>query len=126
MIRFFLLLIFFSLTFSVSFAQEKREIRIGGCAQQSPYVTINEDGQPDGFAVELIKAIFDEMGYDYNIKIYDHKSDSVGELMQHYDFLLSQDFLNDDKLQLYYSNPYNRFSFDVLCRKGVDYTGPRD
>ncbi len=39
-----------------------------------PYEYLNEKGQPDGFNVELTRAVMKELGYSYEIKLSDWNS----------------------------------------------------
>jgi signal transduction histidine kinase/ABC-type amino acid transport substrate-binding protein/PAS domain-containing protein len=55
-------------------AQTHSKILIQGDWAFPPYEYLNEQGQPDGFNVELTRAVMKELGYSYEIKLCDWNS----------------------------------------------------
>ncbi|MCC4265181.1 transporter substrate-binding domain-containing protein [Oceanimonas baumannii] len=51
--------------------QEDAVIRVGGDHYYPPYEFINQDGEPDGYNVELTRAIADVMGMEVDIQLGD-------------------------------------------------------
>ena len=42
---------------------------VRGSDNYPPFEFINQDGQPDGFNVDVIRALMRETGYDYDLKL---------------------------------------------------------
>jgi len=64
------LLLFVSLTSAADVSSPKRPILKSASEQNyPPFAIVNKDGNADGFSVELIKAIAEEMGFDISIPV---------------------------------------------------------
>jgi len=50
-------------------AATRREIRAGSVLDYPPFASMNNDGKPDGFTVDLIKAVADTTGLQVTIKV---------------------------------------------------------
>lgn len=101
-------------------------LRIAGFKQNTPYVTVNDKNIPNGFAVQLLTAILDDMDYQYEITLYDDTTHTIEEALAQNDILLSQRSLPRVSKEYYFSTPYHSRRYDILCRKGGEYKGPAD
>ena len=50
-------------------AAPRREIRAGSTLEYPPFAVVNNDGTPDGFTVDLIKAVAEAMGLKMSFKV---------------------------------------------------------
>lgn len=65
----FLTVLLFFVSIISAYAKEREVIVVGDDLDYPPYAFINEEGDPDGFSIELIKAIGNVMELDVEVKL---------------------------------------------------------
>lgn len=120
------LFLLINISFSLHVNATNKVLRIGGFKQNTPYVTLDDKNKPNGFAVQLLTTILDDLGYQYEITLYDNNIHSIDEVLAKNDILLSQQTLKDGSKYYFFSSPYHSRQYDIIGRKGATYSGPSD
>lgn len=98
-------------------AAKPKILAISDCAYP-PFEFMNEHGNPDGFNVELFKAVMKELNLEYELKgmLWDHAAQLLREKKA--DVLTGMaDVASRHGLYLF-STPHNYLYTSIICRKG--------
>ncbi|MEF9985757.1 MAG: transporter substrate-binding domain-containing protein [Bacteroidales bacterium] len=83
-----------------------------------PFEFINEKGEPDGFNVELFKALMLELNLDYDLKLI-HWADAYRLLKDNeIDLITGMAYSASRATMFNFSTPHSYFYQNVVCRKG--------
>ena len=84
-----------------------------------PYVFLNENGEPDGYNIDLLKIIFKRLDIPYLIKLK-QTSDALVDLKSgKSDLMLGMDAKFHDEFALYGKSIIHLFTHSVVHKKGV-------
>lgn len=107
-------------------AEENRKLTITGNKNLPPYEFVNEKGEADGFNVELIRNILDELNQPYEIQLEDFSKAFSHFENREADILISfvkfKTSKNDERL----SRDYNSIEYNIVCRKNSSIQRPED
>lgn len=103
-----------------------KQLRIRGGIDSPPYEFINEDGQPDGFNVELIKALMSTLDLDYDLQLDEltairQQLDS-GEI----DLIIGLLYSEKRTQTIAFSLPHNYIYQTVVTRKDSPFRSIKD
>lgn len=118
-------LIVATLSVSVTYSQQVTEpIIIGSMNGAAPYSYLNDKGEPDGFAVEVIKSVMQKMGASYQFKIYGEEEIKGLETNELNEKILSECDLSTiavtsvvDTKNFYFSLPYSNVLYHIISNK---------
>lgn len=109
-----ILFISISTTAAAASRDKNRVIIFGGDSELPPYEYIDAKGLPSGFSVELTKAIADEIGWKFEIKL--GECDDIKKALDSgkIDFIQRIDY-SDERSKIYeYSVPYHEFRYSIF------------
>jgi|GEM_PF-768526 len=114
----FCILITVCLAFTAIHADESlKPFVIEGHSAFYPYDFINKDGQPDGFAVDLVKEVMHRIGKPYVIKM-DYWNNVLSDLYdKKADCLCGLAFSNRRAEYVYFTNYHSLLNYQVVCNK---------
>ncbi len=120
-ILFFLLSSLNTLSASIP-GSKKKVIIFGGDSSTPPYEFIDKKGNPSGFSVDLTKAIAEEMGWEFVIKL-EIREDILKELESGRIDVIQRSVYNYKNSELHqYSLPYYEFRYSIFINTAdMDY-----
>lgn len=108
------------------YAEESRKIIIRGDNSFPPYEFINEKGEPDGFNVDLVRAVMEELGLPYDLQLGDWSEMLL--LFENKDIDLitgvAKSEIPDDRFFLSKAHSYVDYIF--VCRKNAPIRNVRE
>ncbi len=117
-----LLIVFFLILSSHAAAKDggvRPVVHVGGGWDLPPYEFINQDGQPDGYNVELVRAIAEVMGLSVEFKLGHwpemREKLQTGEI----DLLQGMFYTPERALVNDFSNPHSNVNHAIFARKGM-------
>lgn len=124
--RVIFLFLFLMLTVSLFGANKQKKIIIGFVSNNAPYEFVNKAGEPDGFCVQLAKAIMKDLNYAYEFKpltIAENYSqlDNGG-----IDLRVCMIYSRDKRKDYYFTIPYMRMDFAFTFRNDADFSSLKD
>ncbi len=113
-----LILLFIVFYFSANlFAQDSTKLRFIGNSNDYPYEFINSEGKPDGFSIDLIKAIAKVMNTGIDIKLEPLKKVN-NEILYGNNFDISAMFYSENREQsVNYSSPVFFSEAEIFIKK---------
>ncbi len=118
------LLIIFYICFANSIIGIKAEgkIMIMGDSKYPPYEFINENGDPDGFNIDLIKAIMHELQLSYDIKL-DNWTVVLDKLKkEQIDLITGMVYTPERALSYSFGSASSVLHQNLICRKSENYS----
>jgi len=114
-----ILFLLFLAAFAECFGEDvKKKITATGDMAYPPLEFINEDGKPDGFNVDVFKAVMEELGMDYEICLLPWaqaiKSVDIGSV----DLLIDFGYSEERGKSFEFGKAHNYLSAYIICRKG--------
>jgi len=101
-------------------------IRVGGDQSYPPYEFINENGQPDGFNVELTRAIASIMGLDVEIRLSSWSEMRQGLATGQVDILQGMAWSRERTAEVDFSTPHAKVHQSIWVRKGSNISKLQD
>ncbi len=96
----------------------KKTLQIRGDWAYPPYEFINDSGEPDGFNVEIISAVMEELDYPYEIKLENWVDVKDKYLKGQIDVITGMIY-NGDRARTYnLGDVYCYVNYSFVCRKG--------
>ena len=113
----FILLLFFSFSGSAGQNVVNNKIIVRGDWAYPPFEFINEKGEPDGFNVELFKALMSELGMEYDLQLIQWK-DAL-ELLKNkkIDAITGMAYSGLRAREFSFSMPHSFLDLNIICRK---------
>jgi two-component system sensor histidine kinase EvgS len=102
--------------------EEEKILHIGGNAEFAPFEFINNEGQPDGYTVDLIKAVARHLGVKISINLGDWNQMRQQLTSRHIDVLTGVLYSEARDEIFDFSVPHMVFSYSIFIRKNDDYT----
>jgi len=95
-------------------------LKIGGDSDFPPYEFINENGEPDGFNIDILKAVLKVQGIDYNIEL--NTWNIVRSLLENNEIeMISGMIYSPERAEIFgFSSPYLNVTYTVFFRKGEE------
>jgi signal transduction histidine kinase/ABC-type amino acid transport substrate-binding protein/CheY-like chemotaxis protein len=98
-------------------SDSQKKLTIKGDKAFPPYEFINKNGQPDGFDIDLIKAIMDRIGQPYSIEL-DSWNDAFKDFTDNKVDCLSGLVLSNQRTKnFFFSNNHSTINYVIVCRK---------
>lgn len=115
--------IYFIIAFTIlgtiqSMAEETNKIIIRGDSSFPPYEFINDKGEPDGFNVDLIGAIMEEMKQPYELKLEDWSNVLYQFENREVDLITGMARTEKLKNEFSLSKAHSYVNYSFVCRKG--------
>lgn len=101
-------------------------IRVGGDQRYPPYEFINENGQPDGFNVELTRAIAQIMGLEIEIRLDSWSEMRQGLATGQVDILQGMAWSRERTEEVDFSTPHAKVHQSIWVRRGSKISKLRD
>lgn len=113
----FILLLFFCFSSSAGQNAVNTKIIARGDWAYPPFEFINDKGEPDGFNVELFKALMQELGMEYDLQLI-HWGDAM-ELLKNkkIDAITGMAYSSMRARQYSFSIPHSFLTQNIICRK---------
>ena len=138
--NFIILVLLLTLFYNDSFASNieidtlssNNKINIGVFKDEAPYAFIDDNGQLDGFSIDIIKAIMNKAELDYQFDVYDRNRDYdkshliADSLLKKSDVGVSFVPNMELKKRYYFSDPYTILAFKIIAPDTIAYGGMRD
>jgi ABC-type amino acid transport substrate-binding protein len=99
-----------------------RVIQIEGDCAFPPYEFTNDDGKPDGFNVELTKAIMKELNMNYEINLHEWNVAKNDLLSGKADLLMGMNYSNSRAKTFLFGPTHNYILQSIIYRKGSPYS----
>lgn len=121
----FALLLFVQKAFSqlsnekVSF--KNRLIIAKGDMQFAPFEFLNEKGEPDGFSVELFRAMMDRLGINYKLTLEDWGKVQNELNNKQIDLAIGMIYSKERAEKVKFGIPHCMISYNIVCRKDKDF-----
>ena len=121
----FALLLFVQNAFSqlsnekVSF--KNRVIIAKGDMQFAPFEFLNEKGEPDGFSVELFRAMMDRLGISYKLTLEDWGKVQKELNNKQIDLAIGMIYSKERAEKVKFGIPHCMISYNIVCRKDKDF-----
>ncbi|WP_300704800.1 transporter substrate-binding domain-containing protein [Bacteroides sp.] len=98
-----------------------RVIVAKGDQQFAPFEFINEEGNPDGFSVELFQAVMKRLGVKYSLKL-DDWAEVQNELNnKKIDLVIGMIYSKERAEKVKFGIPHCMISYNIVCRKDNDF-----
>lgn len=98
-------------------AKEEQKIIIRGDNAFPPYEFINEKGKPDGFNIDLIRAIMEEVKLPYDLQLENWPDILRKFENKEIDLITGVAKLDDTESQPNLSNAHSYLNYNFICRK---------
>ena len=122
MIRTFIILFLLIISNDLSGINNTKKLKVGGEIDSAPFSYINEDGELEGFSVELLQNIMSDLNYDFEFSHYNKlnfKRDNIefnNRILYECDLsLIAIPSLAHKRLH-YYSIPYSQINYLIIGR----------
>lgn len=117
---------FFSLSTSAQLNNEKasfknRVIVAKGDMQFAPFEFINENGEPDGFSVELFRAVMNRLGIKYRLTLEDWGKVQNELNNKEIDLAIGMIYSKERAEKVKFGIPHCMISYNIVCRKDNDF-----
>ncbi|MDD3038241.1 transporter substrate-binding domain-containing protein [Bacteroides sp.] len=122
----FLFLSLFALKASSQLSKEKisfknRVIIAKGDMQFAPFEFLNEKGEPDGFCVELFRAMMDRLDIKYKLALEDWGKVQNELNSKQIDLAIGMIYSKEKAGNVKFGIPHCMISYNIVCRKDNDY-----
>ncbi len=122
----FLILSLFVLKVSAQLSNEKvsfkdRVIIAKGDMQFAPFEFINEKGEPDGFSVELFRAMMERLGIKYKLTLEDWGKVQNELNNKQIDLAIGMIYSKERAGKVKFGIPHCMISYNIVCRKDNDF-----
>lgn len=113
----FILLLFFCFSGFAGQNVVNTKIIARGDWAYPPFEFINDKGEPDGFNVELFKALMSELGMEYDLQLIQWKE--ALELLENkkIDAITGMAYSSERARQFSFSMPHSFLDLNIICRK---------
>ncbi|MGP6140655.1 transporter substrate-binding domain-containing protein [Jeotgalibaca sp. A127] len=103
-------------------------ITVGTAGMPAPYVTTNEDNEPVGYDIDVLKEIFNRLPqYELDLQLANFDAILTGVQSGNYDFIINNFAYNEDRAQSYlYSYPYNETRYSFIYNKETPVTSLKE
>ena len=121
--RLLLLMIFVNLSFNLfslnsSFSRDK-VLFVGG--NNPPYEYKNEDGEPEGYDIDLVKEIMKRIGSDYEIKLFNWDKALKYAKEDKNAVLLGMIYSKENAAEFSFTTPFEYISLSIISNKNNKY-----
>ncbi len=117
LIKFAFLLLVYTVSQTAYASDSTRVLTIKGDWAFPPYEFINKNGRPDGFDIDLVKAIMTRIGQPYSIEL-DDWNDAIKDFTDHKVDCLSGLVLSNQRAKsIFFSNYHSTINYVIVCRK---------
>jgi polar amino acid transport system substrate-binding protein len=106
--------------------EESRMVVVGGDHSYPPYEFLNKNGQPDGFNVELTRAIAEIMGLEIEIRLGSWSDMRHGLATGRIDILQGMAWSRERTSEVDFSIPHAKVHQSIWVRKGSEISKLRD
>lgn len=122
-ISFFL---FLGLTVSLFGANKQKKIIIGYVANNAPYEFVNKSGEPDGYCVQLAKAVMKKLNLDYEFRPLS-MAENYSQLDNgKIDLRICMIYSRDKRKEYFFTIPYMRLDYAFTFRNDADFSSLKD
>ena len=107
-------------------AEETKKLIIRGDCKFPPYEFINDKGEPDGFNVDLVRAIMDELKMPYDLQLEDWSEVLRQFENKEIDLITGMAKSDGQKREYHMSKAHSYVDYDFVCRKDALIHTPRE
>lgn len=94
------------------------KVIINGDSYFPPYEFINSSGNPDGFNIDIIKAVMADLDLDYEIQLRSHTQNAVANKSRDTDIITGMVKFNNKSHNFLFRNPQVRLNYKIITRNG--------